>query len=84
LQSVLDRDEPSRNHRALPHNQPLRRQLAANAGFPDYPAPVVRNAGAEGEIVMMRWGTPTPRAYVHDAANRRQDDKRILAKILPA
>ena len=24
--------------------------------FPDYPAPVVRNAGAERELTMMRWG----------------------------
>ena len=24
--------------------------------FPDYPAPVIRNAGAERELVMMRWG----------------------------
>jgi hypothetical protein len=23
--------------------------------FPDYPAPVVRNAGAERELTMMRW-----------------------------
>jgi putative SOS response-associated peptidase YedK len=28
--------------------------------FPDYPAPVVRNAGAELELMMMRWGMPTP------------------------
>jgi putative SOS response-associated peptidase YedK len=28
--------------------------------FPDYPAPVVRNAGAERELVMMRWGMPPP------------------------
>jgi putative SOS response-associated peptidase YedK len=28
--------------------------------FPDYPAPVVRNAGAERELTMMRWGMPTP------------------------
>src|SRR5258708_7820797 len=28
--------------------------------FPDYPAPVVRNAGAERELVMMRWGMPAP------------------------
>jgi hypothetical protein len=25
--------------------------------FPDYPAPVVRNAGAERELTMMRWGS---------------------------
>jgi putative SOS response-associated peptidase YedK len=28
--------------------------------FPDYPAPVVRNAGAEREMLMMRWGMPPP------------------------
>jgi putative SOS response-associated peptidase YedK len=28
--------------------------------FPDYPAPVIRNAGAERELVMMRWGMPPP------------------------
>ncbi len=26
--------------------------------FPDYPAPVIRNAGAEREMVLMRWGMP--------------------------
>jgi putative SOS response-associated peptidase YedK len=29
-------------------------------GFPDYPAPVIRNAGDERELVMMRWGIPPP------------------------
>ena len=28
--------------------------------FPDCPAPVVRNAGAERELTMMRWGMPSP------------------------
>jgi putative SOS response-associated peptidase YedK len=28
--------------------------------FPDYPAPVVRNVGAERELTMMRWGMPPP------------------------
>jgi hypothetical protein len=29
--------------------------------FPDYPAPVIRNVGAERELVLMRWGMhPTP------------------------
>src|ERR1700720_316243 len=28
--------------------------------FPDYPAPVVRNAGAERELTMMRCGMPPP------------------------
>jgi putative SOS response-associated peptidase YedK len=28
--------------------------------FPDYPAPVVRNADDERELIMMRWGMPPP------------------------
>lgn len=28
--------------------------------FPDYPAPVIRNAGTERELVLMRWGMPPP------------------------
>ena len=28
--------------------------------FPDCPAPVVRNAGSELELTMMRWGMPPP------------------------
>jgi hypothetical protein len=28
--------------------------------FPDYSAPVVRNAGDERELTMMRWGMPPP------------------------
>jgi putative SOS response-associated peptidase YedK len=28
--------------------------------FPDYPAPVVRTADGERELIMMRWGMPPP------------------------
>jgi putative SOS response-associated peptidase YedK len=28
--------------------------------FPDYPAPTVRNVGADRELTMMRWGMPPP------------------------
>jgi putative SOS response-associated peptidase YedK len=28
--------------------------------FPDYPAPVVRNAGDDRGLVLMRWGKPPP------------------------
>src|SRR6267154_1306205 len=28
--------------------------------FPDYPAPVVRNARTERELAIMRWGMPPP------------------------
>jgi putative SOS response-associated peptidase YedK len=35
--------------------------LAAMPGvFPDYPAPVLRSAGSELELVKMRWGMPPP------------------------
>ena len=41
--------------------------------FPDYPAPVVRNAGTEREIVMMRWGMrPPPRAGGPPVTNIRK------------
>jgi hypothetical protein len=30
------------------------------ACFRDYPALVVRNAGSEREMIMMRWGMPPP------------------------
>ena len=32
----------------------------APAIFPDYPAPILRNAGAERELARARWGMPTP------------------------
>src|SRR6187402_483601 len=28
--------------------------------FPDYPAPVIRNAGTGREMILMRWGMPPP------------------------
>jgi hypothetical protein len=28
--------------------------------FPDYPAPIMRNAGSERELITMRWGMPPP------------------------
>jgi putative SOS response-associated peptidase YedK len=28
--------------------------------FPDYPAPVIRNAGDTEEMILMRWGMPSP------------------------
>jgi putative SOS response-associated peptidase YedK len=34
--------------------------LLATVAFPDYPAPVIRNADTEREMVLMRWGMPPP------------------------
>jgi len=31
--------------------------------FPDYPAPVVRTADGERELIMMRWDTPPPAKF---------------------
>jgi putative SOS response-associated peptidase YedK len=39
--------------------------------FPDYPAPVVRNAGGDREITMMRWGMPTSQRAMMDATKKR-------------
>jgi putative SOS response-associated peptidase YedK len=48
---------------ALSGDEPVKRNLPPMPGvFPDYPAPVIRNAGVERELLMMRWGYPRPRA----------------------
>jgi putative SOS response-associated peptidase YedK len=44
----LDHHEPGRDHRNVP------------GVFPDYPAPVIRNAGSDRELMMLRWGMPPP------------------------
>ena len=46
--------------------------------FPDYPAPVVRNADGEREITMMRWGMPTSQRAMMDATSKRA--QRLEAK----
>ena len=37
--------------------------------FPDYPAPVIRNADAGTEMVTMRWGMPPPPAHGRAASH---------------
>jgi putative SOS response-associated peptidase YedK len=45
--------------------------------FPDYPAPVVRNAGDERELTMMRWGMPPrPRTGGPPVTNIRNTSSR--------
>jgi len=46
--------------------------------FPDYPAPVVRNAGADRELTMMRWGMPPPSPGV-TAWRRSNDPQNVIA-----
>ena len=39
--------------------------------FPDYPAPIVRNAAAGRELVMARWGMPSSSRALMDATRKR-------------
>src|SRR4051812_31441225 len=39
--------------------------------YPDYPAPVVRNADGGREITMMRWGMPSSQRAIMDATKKR-------------
>ena len=39
--------------------------------FPDYPAPIVRNNGADRELTMARWGMPTSQKALLNATTKR-------------
>ncbi|MGY4408722.1 hypothetical protein ACVWW4_000458 [Bradyrhizobium sp. LB7.1] len=39
--------------------------------FPDYPAPIVRNAEGGREIVLARWGMPSSQRALMDATRKR-------------
>jgi putative SOS response-associated peptidase YedK len=41
--------------------------------FPDYPAPIVRNAADGREIVMARWGMPSSQRALMDATKKRAE-----------
>jgi putative SOS response-associated peptidase YedK len=59
-QRHVDHNESGRHCRAVPVVNRYVGNLPPMPGvFPDYSAPVVRNAGAERELTMMRWGMPT-------------------------
>lgn len=49
--------------------------------FPDYPAPIVRNA-SDGvrELAMVRWGMPSSKQAIYRAASRRADKLRAKGK----
>ena len=48
--------------------------------YPDYPAPIVRNNNGERELVMVRWGMPSSRKALLDAATKRADKLRAKGK----
>jgi putative SOS response-associated peptidase YedK len=49
--------------------------------FPDYPAPIIRNA-ADGvrELAMVRWGMPSSKQAIYQAATKRADKLRAKGK----
>ena len=47
--------------------------------FPDYPAPVVRNAAEGHEMTLMRWGMPPPpKSPWPPVANIRTNDAKMI------
>jgi hypothetical protein len=59
--TLLDYHQPKSDPDAIPPRGSLRGQSAPMTGvFPDYPAPVIRIAGTERELILMRWGMPPP------------------------
>ncbi len=49
--------------------------------YPDYPAPIVRTSGSgERELVLARWGLPSSRKALFDAATKRADKLRAKGK----
>jgi len=86
VQSVIDHHKPSRHHRPFSRDESVRRQPPTDARvYPDYPAPVVRNAGAERELAMMRWGMPPPpRAGSYPVTNIRNTVFTSLASLAEA
>jgi putative SOS response-associated peptidase YedK len=49
--------------------------------FPDYPAPIVRNAAEGHEVVMARWGMPTSQFVLMEATKKRA--QKLEAKSKP-
>ena len=49
--------------------------------YPDYPAPIVRNgADGERELILSRWGLPSSKKALFDAATKRADKLRAKGR----
>jgi len=48
--------------------------------FPDYPAPIVRNTPDGRQLAMVRWGMPSSKKALLDAASKRADKLREKGK----
>lgn len=49
--------------------------------YPDYNAPIVRNAGGERELALARWGMPSSHQALFDATKKRA--QKLEAKVKP-
>lgn len=48
--------------------------------FPDYAAPIVRNTAEGRELALVRWGMPSSKKALLDAATKRADKLRAKGK----
>src|SRR5688500_4801758 len=48
--------------------------------FPDYSAPIIRNGEGGPRLAMTRWGMPSSRKAILDAATKRADKLRAKGK----
>ena len=48
--------------------------------FPDYPAPIIRNTPAGRELAMVRWGLPSSKKAILEAATKRANTLRAKGK----
>ena len=66
----------TKNQDAIRHMFGVTKDSAENLAplpgvFPDYPAPIVRHVGKDRELAIARWGMPTPKKVLLDAATKR-------------
>src|SRR3981081_1136046 len=69
VQSLLDHDQPGRNHR----NKYVGNLPPMSGVFPDYKAPIVRNGGEGRELAAARWGMPSSSKALMDASRKRAE-----------
>jgi hypothetical protein len=72
VQSLFNYHQPGRHPPAVGALNSRIGNLAPMPGvFPDYPAPIVRNASDGRELVMARWGMPSSSRALMDATKKR-------------
>jgi putative SOS response-associated peptidase YedK len=71
VQSLFDDEERRRDPLFGAVNSQVGNLPSLPGIFPDYPAPIVRNAAGEREIVMARWGMPSSQVVLLESARKR-------------